>query len=416
MSDEEASSKDDQKAGEIAADSAQADGEMPYLLSGARMPGVRIFHIVRGLSAADAIARLENEGYRDVWAHTDDARWSGLQAVRREADVIEVMGPEAAARMFEGRGFSHHLYSCFQSMLMTWQIMVPGILALIALRWWGMSTVWWCAAVIVLGLYPFAHRWWTTANSRLLRSIERARAEADSVLVLRLASVPFRSPGCYTRTMLSTSFRAMVEALAASGRVAEAVSGAETFEKEMGAGKDWLWGTLSMVHDRCGDHERALRCCEEEAKLPGSGYAPLLRSAEILALRLRRPEEARAAIDKVLSNPIAVRSLAYVKCVEGWVLVREGRFQEAQDILELVIPELERKRGRQPTVVITIAVARLHLAVALAGCGETKRARKVVAKADERLLIHKEDKLLEWARQEIAAAENASSDERGPTR
>jgi tetratricopeptide (TPR) repeat protein len=283
---------------------------------------------------------------------------------------------------------------------------IPVLVALAAIayrRWmslpWGLPDI----ASALVALMPIALGWWTSYELGVYRRVQLAqfRARPDRVIALlpALRKVLLRTMGKTAASVIVAEWHA--KALARLGRRDEALAKVDTLAADPTVSAYRYHLSRALVYSALRDHPGMLR--EHELAIEADPAQPLalLGAAEVLAVHLGRPAEARAYMDAARKFPASPDTRPYFRWVQGAIHLAEGRASAARKAIEEAIDHFEKVSRATPSARGYVMVMRSFLCRACAASGDHVEARKQFDLARGFLELHKMDTLLEPCRRAV---------------
>lgn len=237
--------------------------------------------------------------------------------------------------------------------------------------------------------------------SRTHGRLQRARLAARWDDVLRLGRDLESGLAKMGGAMVAGAVFWQAKALAATGRLDQALALVESKSECTGLPEGTYLNHLAMVYDAANDPNGALECFQRAAEAAADDPAGWLGAAEILAVRLDRPQEARAALDRLRDIPISGLTKAGIGFVEGAIALAEGRLTEARERLEPFRKQMIRRARGTPLALAHVRMSEALLAIAYARAGDLDTARRHAKTALPFLRLHKMDNLIRRCEAEI---------------
>lgn len=191
------------------------------------------------------------------------------------------------------------------------------------------------------------------------------------------------------------------KALARLGRVDEALAEVEKLKGRADIAAEAYWTRLGIVHTAANDWEGAARCYQSALDAKPDDIFAWMGLSEVLATRLHRPQEARAAFEALRGIPLSESNRHLIDAVEAAVQVAEGSFKEARAGLEAALTGFQRQARAMPVVEAAVAETQALLAIVCAKTGAHKSAREYFEAAEPFLTLHGDLELLERCRRAL---------------
>ena len=358
-----------------------------FVLSGVAPGGRQVIDRVRGATPPAAIDEFTGRGHTDVKLLADDPSRLSLSSAQTRERTTKFFTAREQARMASGT------WSPLQTVGKIYRsALIPIALCLVIVvqrRAMGRPWSWVDAGLGAILMLPLVLLPLSGGRVRILHMVEAAGLAGDYERVLRLlpALAGAMAPmGKAAVDLHITTERA--KALAGLGRLDEALAAMQALEDRPDIPRERYLLRLAEVYGVAGDREAALDCYEHAEQLsPGDAMAAIGK-AEVLAVHLRRPAEAREALSRGRSLPIPENLRLLTGYIEGAIALDERRSRDALAALQQTIPLLEQHARRSPTAQGLLALVNALYAVALAESGNRTAAAEVLAKAEPILSRH----------------------------
>ena len=225
--------------------------------------------------------------------------------------------------------------------------------------------------------------------AKLIKAADWHRWEEVTQLVSTLKAVGRFSVVRVPATELA---RHRVRAMAAKGKLAEALAEFGACEDQPGC-PSWLYKAyVAGIYDLVKQHDKAIEWSLKsiEDKPTPTMYADL---ANRYARYKKDPVKAREALEESQKSPVVEAAVPLRQRCLGIILFREGNFSAARSELESCLQMLEQTR-HQPYREGTIAVTKAYLCLVVARQGDLQGAKNYLQAAREYLTATSEDELL----------------------
>jgi tetratricopeptide (TPR) repeat protein len=181
------------------------------------------------------------------------------------------------------------------------------------------------------------------------------------------------------------------QALASEGRLEE---GLRIFEKHSATVPPFLYcSQVSTIYDAAKEQDKALEYAEKAVELAPENGTLLLDLAFRLSMHHNRPAESRALLARVDQSVLIPYARAYVPFVEGIILFRENRFDEARAELLKAVAGIG-KFLHQDLTRGSWLLAKSYLCAAEQKLGNFSAVKKLWKETQQFLVAHREDELI----------------------
>ena len=375
-----------------------------FILKGLNPKGRTRTTRVQAESGHEAIAALEAEGWTQLETLTDDvvASIEGSMPLDDHAEIF------TAGEMVTLRTATP-LRAMFVSTLAAWRagwfLPVIGIVMLIGRLATGRSVfgaVDYVIALLLIFLAPILVIGVSLLSPavRTFRAIQDAKVEARWEDVLQLCKAnPFAALGEPRATVELTTCRA--QALAGLGRRDAALEEIGKLEVDPRVER-WIYlSRLSIVYDALREYDAKYEVLLEASEEAPDEASVLLALVEVLACDLRKPAEARIALEALETHAISPDNRAAIAMMEGCIELEEGKFEAARTHFERSQPAFDRIARGLPEAKALVHTNQTFLAIACARTGDHERARHLYAQARPFLEAHRVDDLIGRCREVI---------------
>jgi len=361
---------------------------------------------VRAENAQSARAKLTEQGWTELELMGDEiATIAGAGVQTADWMKEEAMSAEQEAEFFEGKG-PGFLAQWFGSLKDSWLALLifGGLLA------WGIRRGGWITitigavglALFVL-LVPVLHLFFSIPL-RNYSQLNKAKVWArwDEVLecVRRL-----RRSHRFTRLGIGEVelTRCHAQALAALGRLQEAVTEFRSVENSPDLPR-WLYlSHLSSIYDNAKAYDKSLECRTQATVEKPDSSTVWIDLAYGLVRGLNRPAEARQALARAETLEITGIGKNYLPFLRGIICWREGNFVEAKKQLELAITSFKNQQPQNDLLEGLILMSKSHLCAVNGALGHRQEAQTLFRQVEKFLTAHRENELLEACRKYLPA-------------
>lgn len=365
---------------------------------------------IEGATAAEALATLSPEERACVYLISDDADLIFDPVTRPK--IVASPQFQAAARSEKGVRWPSLILAIARKF---WVIIVGGIIFALfyALVSTGAKPTSQFLFYLIIFLAIF-FGWMFLRFARLFnatKAINRDAAAKNWPKVLaRIDALIARTPAINRPTLERACTRDRIRALVALNRHADAHALVDRLDADPETRPEAARYFRADLYTHLNDSAAALeqyRLMTIESPHCGTGW---LAYAELLALEHDRPADARAALEYAKTLPIADPKRWFLGLIEGFVLLSEGRDQDA-------IAALTDARAASPQNFAaksalhneTPGIAAACMAIAHARLNHTADAIRELDGAFAMLSHHPRGDLLKRAQREVAACEQRAS-------
>lgn len=368
--------------------------------------GEERFELVKALGAQDAIDQLRRRGFTNIQLETDDSirtfpGGGGADAPNLIVrDLIRMRGLSNTGMWFFVLWISYRTF--------IWPVGAV-LVGLAARRLAGAPMGWVDALLGVLALSPACIAAAAMMRSAFVcfRKIQQhyVMGRYDQVLALipEFERVMRRRPSPEFVAVAATEWRA--KSLAKQGHLTEALAEVEQLTQLPGIKPLLHCCIRAEVFIAASKPEEALPCFDTATDTEPTNPLGWLGKCDVLAIYLDRPREARECFEHLRSLPLSPQTRELVLCIEGAVLLAEGKHADARVVLEECLPRIQRKAKTMPIAVGLESILKAQLAIACAKAGDHSLALSYFESAQPYLELHKLDFLLARCRREIISIE-----------
>lgn len=190
-------------------------------------------------------------------------------------------------------------------------------------------------------------------------------------------------------------------ALAAEGRLPEALSHMEAVRGNADLSEAMYFARLSTVYEYAGDYAAMVRCAEASAAKSSGGAGEWIDLATARIRRLCDVPGAKAALEHIEGKEIPILAAAALARCKGMIACEEGIHLEARELFHKAQSGMA-EHAANPLLQNWIAETKAYLAISLAALGERDAARRCVAESAKLLEASKEFALLRRCREAVA--------------
>lgn len=365
-----------------------------FIVSATRSDDRRTVEYIVAQSAQGALAKAHERGYQDITLHTDDLSAATQQTGKQR----ETIRKHVSARLMKRLHTSGPVRT---RLLMIWEIyrrgaMLSAIILACFLYRRAVSKPWtWLDTLSVLYFIVPPLLTFLMRGARDFRRMQHAQLEArwEDMLALAKRVGPQLSKAGLDGASIGAQWEAKV--LAAMGRREEALERMTLARGSAGVPDAMYFIRLASVFDILKDLEAMRQCYEEAARADPLQPAGWLGLAELWAVQLQQPAQARSALQQMAELALGDHTRRALEIVEGAIALGERRFAEARAILESFHRDTARKLKSTPLALGTMRITEALLGVACAGTDDRSGARAWFATALPFLRLHGAEGLLQ---------------------
>jgi hypothetical protein len=374
-----------------------------FLFSAKNREGKDVTERVTAANASAARYALETRGYREIVFHTDEmtqAIHKSLGFEDKEEDDAWTAEMELKAR--RGRANWVRAFSSLKPLAIIWvPLLAWTVFAAIHFRTYHSLAgricylalpifldLWFIKFYVLLVLPGIAynsllhaavwHRWNKMRSwVKIIRWLNRIGKSSvpEYELQLRLAG-----------------------ALAAEGKLPEALQLVAPFEQDPKISKGSYFGRLASIYGNAKDFQEMVRC-QKKAVEQGTGSAgELIDYACGLVQRQKNVAVARTVLAEAKEKEITSLAARYVHFCEGMMAVEEQNYPAAKKSLMEAL-RMAADSMNQPLTQGWSNTVRAYLCIAIGNLGDKAKARSLVQEVEPLLKIRREDELLQRCQQ-----------------
>ncbi len=382
-----------------------------YLLSGVDAEGRRIVKRVAAHAAEQAVAAMRDFGFNNIELHTDDI-FTTLQPTGKERERFRKnLRPQLQLALLNASSGRASLHLIWESYRKLWPLVLAVVgltcLQLLQRRTWSVTD--WALTLLVAAVPAFVVLL-TRRTRRTLDRLHRAAVDARWEEVLHLAVRLERWAARKNPGMRSSMIFWQAKALASLGRLEDVLAAAAAAREISQQSETWYLVQLAQVYHYARDFDAAIECYQQATEAGPDRPEGWLGLAEILAVELEQPREARTAFERFAQFPLASQSRAGLQHVEGAIALSEGRLADAIDNLEANRKFMIKLARGNPLAVGLQRITEALLSIAHARNGDRDAAIAYYRAAEPHLRRHRNERMLRRCQEalpEMATAEVA---------
>ncbi len=374
-----------------------------YLFSAKNPSGHKVTDRVEARSTTEAVEVLTRHGLTEITLHDDDETAPVITSPK-ERRKYESIDPQTALKLKTAKpadSFWLLVINAYRKSLTTSLLLI----ALVVLRRvqgqpWG----WLDGSLLALWLLPPIIILWFSRVGDVYRQVQLAAVEG------RWNDVPAMLPRL-ERVLMKIGPKGVLEMakwrawmLIESGHADQAPELITSLRGRPGISESAIQNSLAGVYGAIPDIESAIACLRRATECAPAETIGWIGLAEVLAVHARRPEEARAALNTAMSQPIGDICRNGVLAIEGAIALGEGRAVDAKTKLAESIKGIEPMKIASPIAIGLIRVYQCLLAEALALSADLPAARREFEQCAEGLRRNRFFHLLDRASAAIHAA------------
>lgn len=238
-------------------------------------------------------------------------------------------------------------------------------------------------AVLLLGLVaPLAYVYWVKRTSRIHRRIQLASVYNKPLKMLQLIRKMERA----STGMSEVSRRVLLEsseakALAKLGRLDEAIALIKGLYNRGDLSERGLHSHRGIIYQTAGDFETSARCHRDLSEISPDDATVWIARAGTLAVHLRRPNEARLALNRCAGLAMTARAAAFMRVAQATIALEKRRAHEAREAIGEALPRLNWRARRTPIAKGSVAIARALHSIACTQRGDHAAARRALRRS-----------------------------------
>jgi hypothetical protein len=370
-----------------------------FLFSAKNRDGENVTERVGAANASAARYALETRGYRDIVFHTDDmseAIHKSLGFEEKKDDDFWTAEKELKAR----RGHTNWSRAFFPlgSLAIIWvPLLVWTVYAAVHFRAYQSLAgkicslavpvfldLWFIKFYVLLVLPGIAYN--SLLHAAVWHRWDKMRAWVKTLRWLNRigkSSVP----------EFELHMR-LAAALAAEGKLPEALNLVAPFENDPKIAKGSYFGRLASIYANARNFDEMMRCQKKAVEQGTSSAGELIDYACGLVQRQKKVAEARAALAEAKEKEITSLAARYVQFCEGMIAVEERDYSAAKNSLMEALRQAASGMN-QPLTQGWSNTVRAYLCIAIGNLGDKAKARTLFQEVRLLLKIRREDELLQ---------------------
>jgi hypothetical protein len=371
-----------------------------FLYTAVNHEGETVIERIEATNITIARYALELRGYSSIVFHTDEWHDIFQQGNEKKMEIdSKAWTPEEELESRVSGGAWAHITSLFREFKIFWlPLAVWNTLSVFSgppygwISWVGFLLSGWFCVYFVWASLP------GVAYQRLLSAKVWAKGHA----VRRWVAVLQFLKRFETAPLPDLHLDAFVaKALAAEGRLDEAVALLQKYEKDENVPRSFYYSELGSVYDKGRLFNKATEYRARAVEASTGGTVERIDYALGLILRLRDSQPARAALAEIADKEIIDLAAVYVSYCRGLIALEECNYDEAKARL------LEAQQRATPYAANVAMIeffmeVKAHLAIVTAKLGDKRHAKRLFRKAKRFLIAHQEVDLYQRCEEALA--------------
>ncbi|REK11404.1 MAG: tetratricopeptide repeat protein [Planctomycetota bacterium] len=358
-----------------------------FLLTATDAAGERATHRVAADSAADAHAKLEAQGYREIVLHTDDASAATPQVPGFDPSTVAPKD-QVEARDLSTFAFFLFLYKKLAIKSAALEMIAVVYLGYKLYAWQPLGIAGYCAIAVLL--LPAAIAAWASLFG-LQRKYDLL---VDASAWGRWSEVLERTPPLRGKVPeLELDTREAI-ALAGLGRLDEGLERLRPHEHGGDSPRWMVLGRLSEVYETANQHDEALRCMREAYELDPDNPTLELDYAMALLKNEQDPQLAAQLIQSAEKRRLSDLLQLFLPFIKGLFCLNTGQDGKAVETLNEARKKLEPLAPGAPLVRQILDINAAYQAIAHVRTGRRDLALKLAEPARNRLQAINNQRLL----------------------
>lgn len=326
-------------------------------------------------TAAESKRQLVEQGFHDLQLMQDDLCTMSADAQKEATDPdYRRDAPPEELLSYQEEGFPGFWAMWWKSARESplWN------LASFALFVWFIyegSYIWASVVSIPILILPLLN-WWFGIPARIYDEMNRAKAWNRWPKVLKLCDALQSRGGMIGVAIPEWELsRCRAQALAAMGRIDEAIQLHEPFQNDPKIERWVFLSHMSEIYEAGKKHTEALALRKEAVKENPDSMLTHLDLALLYAHRLTDPVNARQALTPVDRSLVPAMALPFLDAIEGMILCAENRHPDAVEKLNDALEKLAKYR-QHAALEGGVLLAESYHCLALAGAGRKDEAEE----------------------------------------